>query len=129
MHEAAAYEPSSDRLKCFGVKDICPIWSMLPYTSFNNLHTLPTFHMLLHGVLRKTWSMLLATTTYKVLTGRQVSKMRQREPGIILTDDFNNQYSDITKQWSSWKLYDWLTWADVWSVCILDGIEFNAVMP
>ena len=67
MELAANSEAGVNRLQSYGVKGICPIWEMLPYTSYNNLHTLPTFHMLLHGVMRKTWSLFLETHTHKIL--------------------------------------------------------------
>lgn len=41
----------------YGSKGQDLVSSFLPYVSFNNVYVLPTYHMLLHGVLRKFWEL------------------------------------------------------------------------
>ena len=52
-----------------------------------------------------------------------------RARGVILTDDFNNQYQDILKTWKTWKMYDWLTWADVWAGFLLKDLDLHGQLP
>jgi hypothetical protein len=45
--------------------------------------------------------------------------IKERSGGMIITDDFNSRYADIVDHKLNWKMYDWLTWVDVWAGFIL----------
>ena len=63
------------------------------------------------------------------MSARKKDIMRKRTSGVILTDDFNNRYSDITQHLSTWKMYDFLTWADVWAAFITKDIVLEGLLP
>ncbi len=65
----------------------------------------------------------------KVLDNTSRKAILDRASGVILTDDFNNQYSDIIANWKNWKMYDWLTWADVWAGFVLKDLTLNGKLP
>ncbi len=113
--------------RVYGVKGQCQLTKQLWYTSYNNLFTIPTYHLLLHGVLRSFWSHALSDRS--VISGADRKIMESRSDGVITTSDFNSRYSDITKNHTNWKMYDWLTWADVWSNFVLLGITIHGDMP
>lgn len=56
----------------------------LPYVSPNNLYVLPTYHLLLYGVVKKFWTLAVEGT--KILHASAKNIMRRRT-GIIATDD------------------------------------------
>lgn len=114
-------------LRSYGVHGWPAIMAFLPYVSYNNLMTVPTYHMLLHGVLKALWSIMLVTSN-KVLTARDKAAMTRRAAGLVLTNDFDNSYSDIVGNWKTWKIYDWMTWADVWYAFIMDGITLRGTV-
>lgn len=100
----------------------------LYYVSFNNLFLVPTFHMLLYGVVKSFWSHAFVAS-YEVLSTKAKKLMTQRSGGIIITDDFTSRYSDIVKHNKNWKIHDWLNWVDIWGNFILKGIELKGTIP
>lgn len=47
------------RLKTWGVKGYDMFTQLLPYTCYNNLFLVPTYHMLLYGVVKGFWTRAL----------------------------------------------------------------------
>lgn len=101
--------------------------SRLPYVSFNNLFVLPTYHMLLYGVLKKFWETACKGT--RIMSTRSKALIRDRAGGMVSTNDFNSRYSCIIENHKNWKISEWLAWADVWSTFVLMDIPLDAVMP
>lgn len=48
---------------------------------------------------------------------------------MIHTDDFNSKYADVVEHKLNWKMYDWLTWVDVWAGFILMDIKLKGEIP
>ena len=111
----------------YGCKDIDIFSRHLPYISFNNLFVLPTYHMLLYGVLKKFWETAAKGTV--VLSSHSKQVIRGRAGNIVSTNDFNSRYSCILDNLANWKISEWLAWADVWSTYILMGIPLEGVIP
>lgn len=93
----------------------------LPYVSYNNLFVVPTYHCLLYGVIKKFWTLAFQRGN-NILKKQDEDLIRARAVGMIGTNDFNSRYSCIVEHKANWKLYDWHSWADVWSNFILFGI-------
>ena len=106
--------------RVYGVKGVCDLTERLWYASYNNLFTIPTYHLLLHGVLRSFWGHALSDR--RVISSADKKIMEKRSDGVVTTSDFNSRYSDITSNYTNWKMYDWLTWADVWSNFVMLGL-------
>jgi hypothetical protein len=47
----------SDKLPMFGIKGTNVFSEKLEYISFNNLWVVPTYHMLLYGVVKTFWTL------------------------------------------------------------------------
>lgn len=94
---------------------------LLPYVSYNNLFVLPTYHMLLHGVLKTFWLTAL-TPGSGVTTVQDRRVISLRGGGVIVTADFSNNYADIVRHAKTWKIHDWHSWVDCWSYFILKDI-------
>lgn len=111
-------------LKRWGIKGYDMFTRMLPYTSYNNLYLVPTYHMLLYGVVKGFWCRALQPSN-GVISHADRGLMKRRASGVVQTDDFNSRYSDIIDNMLNWKIYDWLTWVDVWAGFILRGITLQ----
>lgn len=81
-------------LKTLGIKGQDMFTAMLPYTSYNNLYLVPTYHMLLYGVVKGFWSRALVPAN-GILSASDRALMQARAAGMVQTDDFNSRYSDI----------------------------------
>lgn len=121
MHaEASGIPVREDRLKTYGTKGHDIVTAHLPYVSFNNIYTLPTYHMLLYGVLKRFWVGAVKRTV--VLSSAQKNLIAGRQGGLVSTNDFNSRYSNIFDNVNNWKISEWLAWADVWSLFLLTGV-------
>lgn len=67
--------------------------STLPYVSYNNIFVVPTFHLLLHGVVKTFWKRIVTPGKSVTLSGLPVlraedkQKIKKRGKGFSLTDD------------------------------------------
>lgn len=116
------------RLPKYGIKGYCPILS-LPYVSYNNIMVVPTYHMLLYGILNKFWNTVLSTQAPRVLSRESLKIMDGRVAGLVRTNDFKNPYNNIVHRGSKWKLYDWTAWAEVWFYFVMQGLTLEGVLP
>lgn len=116
------------RLPRFGVKGVCLATELLRYTSYNNLFVVPSYHMLTHGVLKRCWLEFLAGSN-SMITSTEKRTMHSRAPGIKITNDQTKTYSCITKNMANWKIHEWISWADVYSVFILHDITIDGQVP
>lgn len=55
---------------------------MLPYTSYNNLFLVPTYHMLLYGVVKGFWSRALQPAN-GVISYTDRGLMQKRAGGVV----------------------------------------------
>lgn len=102
---------------------------------YNNIYVIPTFHLLLHGVVKTFWKRVLTPAKCKTLSGIEVlnaddkSLMKKRGKGFSLTDDQGGRYACILKHVLAYHISDWITWTDVWAPCILLGITLKGEIP
>lgn len=122
---ASRYVPKDDRLKTYGCHGNCFVTDTLPYTSFNDLFVLPTYHLLLHGVLRNFWDFALKASN-GILSKKDRDAMSLRQPGVIGTSDFGRRYTDVVTTFGTWTMSDWLAFADVRYKFICKDIRFKA---
>ncbi len=47
----------------------------------------------------------------------------------MTTNDFSGKYMDIVGSYGTWKMYEWLAWAEVWCAFVTRGVSFKGVMP
>jgi hypothetical protein len=126
--EQSGIPDTTGRLRHFGIKGQDMFTKQLPYIMYNNLFVVPTYHCLLYGVVKKLWTMAL-TPSNGMIDRASLNKIKARAGGVVTTDDFNARYSCIVRHHANWKIYDWHTWADVWSNFVLDGIRMNGTVP
>ena len=82
----------------------------LVYTRFKNLYVLPTYHLMLHGVVQGYWKKALESK-FGILTTDDKLKMTERGGGYVPTDD-TVKYADICKHSKTYHLSEWLEWTD-----------------
>lgn len=58
----------------------------------------------------------------KFLTQEARSTIKKRHRGLVVTDDFDRGYKDITEYMSSWRMADFLSWADAISIVVLHEV-------
>ncbi len=46
----------------------------------------------------------------------------------MTTNDFSGKYMDIVGSYGTWKMYEWLAWAEVWCAFVTRGVSFKGVM-
>lgn len=119
--------PVKKLLSAYGVKGFDVFSRYLPYVSPTNLYVLPTYHLLLYGVIRKFWS--LAVDGTKILAASHKKTIKERAGGIVATDDHQSLYSCIFSNYKNWKIYEWLAWVDFWANYVLKDIELRGTLP
>lgn len=87
MNCAEEREPNVNcRLRQYGVKGTPALLRKLDYVSYNNVHCLPTYHLLLHGVLKRSWQEFLKASNGMISAGDR-RKMAERARGMRPTND------------------------------------------
>lgn len=99
-----------EKLQHFGIKGYDVFTRHLVYTNFNNLYVLPTYHLMLHGVVRGYWKRALEAR-YGVLSADDRYVMTERGGGFVPTDD-HSKYADVCRHNKTFKLSEWLSWTD-----------------